>query len=174
MRGVRGRAAEREIRRTGSVALVRSAALSRAKRRSSRGGAGRAARRLAPSARACVKCKTVPLPPSRRRGTVLHFTTRRRCHRPPPAPAARWCVRPPPARGAPHVVGRDASSAPHASKSRRSSTASRPPPPGRLDPVAAPRVLTLCSDADGATCSASRACAFHHPDHRRSARSGRY
>ena len=137
--GVQVRAADREIRRTGSVALVRSATLSRGEQRVCRLAASRAARRLAPSARAGGKRKSVPLPPPCRRGTVSRFTPAGA------APAQPPRRRPAAARGhrtprrdrmccvtMPHVT----SSAPHATDRADRRRRQGLHHPGRLDPVA--------------------------------------
>ena len=104
-------------------------------------------------------------PPAPPRSLLAALRGGRRFPRPSPAPAGPpSCARPP------HVAARFSLRIPHitppasrCNESRRSATASRPPPPRRLDPVADRRVGSRCSDADGATCSASGACSFLRP-----------
>jgi hypothetical protein len=142
---VRHRAGGREIRRTRSVALSRSTALSRANdgpRGCPRAMRARRLRRL--RARRYARRAFASRPPAPPRSLLAALAPGRRFHRPHPSaarPAAASCPRPAPRDCAcsprmPHITP----PAPLSSESRRSPTASRPPPPSRLDPVADRRV----------------------------------
>ncbi len=113
--------------------------------RSCRVAAGRACSPPVASARARLPRGERSLPPPRPpRSSSPRSALAGASPAQPPRRPARCCMRPPPAHRAaararvemPHITP----SAPHRGESRRSTTASRPPPPGRLDPVADRRV----------------------------------
>jgi hypothetical protein len=122
------------------------------------------ARRLAPSARAPRSAASVRFTPARP-ASLSPRRAPRLPALPPPSPQRR------PARcgaGSPPALprlDRRTSLRRHRSitPSAESSTASRPPPPGRLDSAADRRDWPVCSDADGATCSASGAGSLRRP-----------